>query len=161
MQTGSKILKAGTVSLQHHLPLACLDPFRLWVPAPLSATTCLLARVLVLTVTRKLPCTAVLSWQDMPWLTHPWCLPDPEGHRGPQRATHDASGVKRPFWSLALPAASHPWQCEPKKQQLLIFWLKIVERDGHGGSGDTRLMWLLIVCYLPARLPPATLKREN
>lgn len=71
MQTGSKILKAGTVSLQHHLPLARLDPFRLWVPAPLSATTCLLARVLVLTVTQKLPGTAVLSWQEMPWLTHP------------------------------------------------------------------------------------------
>lgn len=42
VQTGSKILKAGTVSFRHHLPLACLDPFRLWVPAPHSATTCLL-----------------------------------------------------------------------------------------------------------------------
>lgn len=96
MQTGSKILKAGTVSLQHHLPLACLDAFRLWVPAPLSATTCLLARVLVLTVTQKLPCTAVLSWQDMPWLTHPWCLLDPEGHRGPHmthRERRDLSGA--------------------------------------------------------------------
>lgn len=82
-----------------------------------------------------LPGTAALSWQEMPWLTQPWRSPRPRGAQG--HVTHR----ERADLSIALLSRqlATPWKHDPKKKQLLVFWFKMVERDGPGGSGNTGL----------------------